>query len=147
MKSGRRWYEIWVPQDPDSWRLEKIVFRDISATPTFWVDLDGHVVHGDCYWWVPSQPDNTLLWLATAIGNSSFICQFYDNCFNNRLYAGRRRFMTQYVRRFPLPDPEREISQEIASAAKRAYLDCDEAHIVQLQEAIDGMVLQAFGLR
>ena len=144
--SGRRWYEIWVPHDPESWHLDKIVFRDISATPTFWVDLDGMVVNGDCYWWVPTEPDETLLWLAAAVGNSGFISQFYDNRFNNRLYAGRRRFMAQYVKRFPLPDPARDISQELALAAKRAYVESDQPHAEQLRGQIDDMVLRAFGL-
>src|SRR6266446_1169126 len=30
--AGRRWYEIWVPQDPAAWSQPKLVFRDISET-------------------------------------------------------------------------------------------------------------------
>ena len=144
--SGRKWYELWVPQDPDVWPLRKLVWRDIAATPTFWVDLDGMVVNGDCYWWLPNSRDTDLLWLAAGVGNSSFVTQFYDHCFNNRLYAGRRRFMTQYVKTFPLPNPERDISREICRAAKRAYVECDTPEITGLQRTIDGMVLRAFGL-
>ena len=38
--------------------------------------------------------------------------------FNNKLYAGRRRFITQYVEQFPLPDPDREESKTIIALAK-----------------------------
>lgn len=144
--SGRHWYEIWVPQDPSAWPLNKLVWRDISATPTFWLDLDGMVVNGDCYWWLPDSGADDLLWLAAGVANSNFIAQFYDHCFNNRLYAGRRRFMTQYVKTFPLPDPRREISQGICRAAKRAYDNCDTPELARFQREVDDMVLRAFGL-
>ena len=49
-EAGRKWYEIWVPQDPNAWSKPKIVFRDIAETPTFWIDFSGSVVNGDCYW-------------------------------------------------------------------------------------------------
>ena len=38
--------------------------------------------------------------LLLAVANSSFITKFYDIAFHNKLYAGRRRFMTQYVKKF-----------------------------------------------
>jgi len=44
--SGREWYEIWVPQDPAAWDQPKLVFRDISEEPMFWIDHDGAVVNG-----------------------------------------------------------------------------------------------------
>ena len=104
--AGRNWFEIWVPQDPSAWNKPKLVFRDISHNPTFWLDLNGSVVNGDCYWLtVDDTSESDLLWLAVAVGNSSFISEFYDLRFQNKLYAGRRRFMTQYVEQFPLPNP------------------------------------------
>ena len=122
IEAGRRWYEIWVPQDPMAWRGPKLVFRDIADEPTFWIDLEGSVVNGDCYWLVPQNPDNTeVLWLAAAVANSTFIKHYYDLCFNNKLYSGRRRFMSQYVEKFPLPDPNRPLSKSIIKKAKRIH--------------------------
>lgn len=104
--AGREWYEIWVPQDPNAWDSPKLVFRDIAEDPTFWIDQEGTVVNGDCYWLTCQDSAPTdLLWLAAAVGNSTFIERFYDYRFHNKLYAGRRRFITQYVEQFPLPDP------------------------------------------
>ena len=72
--AGRAWYEIWVPHDPDLWTLPKIVFRDISAKPEFWLDRSGAVVNGDCYWLAPSPgTSEDLMFLALAVANSSFI--------------------------------------------------------------------------
>ena len=122
IEAGRQWYEIWVPQDPSGWDQPKLVFRGIAAEPTFWIELDGSIVNGDCYWLVAHKPaDIDLLWLAAAIANSTFIERFYDLCFHNKLYAGRRRFITQYVEQFPLPDPHSSLSKSIICKAKRIY--------------------------
>ena len=146
IEAGREWYEIWVPQDPGAWDRPKLVFRDISEEPTFWIDLDGSVVNGDCYWAIAQNPaQEDLLWLAAAVGNSSFIERFYDLRFNNKLYAGRRRFITQYVEKFPLPDPESDLGKEIVSAAKTAYRAISSPDSEQFQQnRLNSMVWQAF---
>lgn len=146
-EAGRRWYEIWVPQDPGAWNLPKIVFRDISQAPTFWMDLDGSVVNGDCYWMALGRDlDVNVLWLALAVANSSFIEAFYDHRFHNKLYAGRRRFMTQYVEQFPLPDPSGQESAKMIELAKQIYdlLPAPSAH--ELESHLDSLVWRAFGV-
>ncbi len=103
-KANRNWYEIWVPQNPDSWRSRKIVFRDIAEQPQFWLDETGAVVNGDCYWIdIENWVNEDLLYLALAVANSKFIEQFYDARFNTKLYSGKRRYMSQYVEQFPIP--------------------------------------------
>jgi len=148
IEAGRKWYEIWVPQDPAAWDQTKLVFRDIAEVPTFWIDQNGSVVNGDCYWIVcqnPSQKD--LLWLAAAVGNSSFIQRFYDYRFQNKLYARRRRFITQYVEKFPLPNPRSCVGQRIIATAKQIY-DCIPSQQAEaLQVKLNRMVWEAFGLR
>lgn len=144
---GRQWYEIWVPQDPASWDAPKLVFRDISDVPTFWLDLEGTIVNGDCYWLVSERAqDAELLWLAAAVANSTFIEAFYDHSFNNKLYAGRRRFMTQYVERFPLPDPALPRSQTIVALAKRLYEVIGTNEADGLTVKLNALVWQAFGV-
>lgn len=120
--AGRAWYEIWVPQDPSAWKETKLVFRDISEKPTFWIDKDGSIINGDCYWMICDETKNAdLLWLAAAVGNSSFIEFYYDLRFRNKLYAGRRRFMSQYVEEFPLPDPHSGVAKELVAKTKQIY--------------------------
>jgi hypothetical protein len=147
IEGGRAWYELWVPQDPSRWNAPKLVFRDISEAPTFWLDLDGTIVNGDCYWLTTEKPEDTeLLWLAAAVANSSFIEAFYDHSFNNKLYAGRRRFITQYVERFPLPDPSLALSRSIIELAKQIYEQADSNSAIPLSQELDKLIWRAFGL-
>lgn len=139
--SGREWFEIWVPQRPHLWREPKLVFPDISERPRFALDRSGAVVNGDCYW--ISLPDlsatpadaDQLAYLLMGVANSALGLRFYDAVCGNRLYSGRRRWITQYVSRLPLPNPGSaraaaviELARELVDgrvpdAAARADLD------------------------
>ncbi|MBN9118204.1 MAG: N-6 DNA methylase [Planctomycetes bacterium] len=147
IEAGRQWYEIWVPQDPAAWALPKLVFRDISEEPCFWIDRDGTIVNGDCYWLVcEGKAGEDLLWLAASVANSKFIEKFYDHRFNNKLYAGRRRFITQYVEKFPLPDPALKTSRKIVELAKKLYETIDQPAAGETEAEINRLVHEAFGL-
>jgi tRNA1(Val) A37 N6-methylase TrmN6 len=117
LEAGRQWYEIWVPQNPSDWRRPKVVFSDISSSPRFYLDKSGSIVDGNCYWFVSEEED--LLYLLLAVANSTFILRFYDAVCGNKLYAGRRRFITQYVGRFPVPDPHSDIARKIITKTKQ----------------------------
>lgn len=146
-EAGRQWYEIWVPQNPEAWVSPKLVFPDIAEKPTFWLDIEGSVVSGECYWLrCENGTDENLLWLALAVANSSFIEAFYDHRFNNKLYAGRRRFITQYVEKFPLPNPARAESQAIINLAKRIYAILPSPQASTLITELDSKIWQVFGL-
>ena len=123
------------------------MFRDISEKPTFWIDAEGSIVNGDCYWLACDRSeDSDLLWLACAVANSAFIEEFYDHRFNNKLYSGRRRFITQYVEQFPLPDPELAESRRIVEAAKQLSELADQPVAASLQNELERLVWSAFGL-
>jgi len=146
-EAGRNWFEIWVPHDPNTWYRTKLVWWDISETPIFWMDESDAVVNGDCYWMVSrSKIEERLLWLALAVGNSSFIEKFYDHSFNNKLYAGRRRFITQYVEKFPLPDPDTAMAQGIIELAKFIYANKLHADTSKEEREINNLVWSSFGL-
>lgn len=87
-----------------------------------------------------------MLWLAAAVANSKFIERFYDYSFHNKLYAGRRRFITQYVEQFPLPDPKSALAELIISKAKEIYECIPSAKADKLQQELEEMVWKAFGL-
>jgi methylase of polypeptide subunit release factors len=164
--SGRLWYEIWVPHNPKEWSLPKIVFPDIAEQPRFFLDRSGAVVNGDCYW-ITLRAGRHADWLLLmlAVANSSFIVRYYDTAFHNQLYAGRRRFMTQYVKDFPLPDLASRASQgaiarvrelvtaPVAGPAASTAAHGDEAassdrpaRLAELEREVDDLVWQAFGL-
>jgi hypothetical protein len=84
--------------------------------------------------------------LAAAVGNSTFIERFYDHCFHNKLYAGRRRFITQYVEKFPLPDPNTQHVKSIIEKAKHVYEHSTSSEADRLKNDLNSMVWEAFGL-
>ena len=145
-KANREWFEIWVPQNPSLWEKQKIIFRDISEKPMFWMDKDAHVVNGDCYWMINENKNfsEDILWLVLAIANSSFIESFYDIKFQNKLYSNRRRYMTQYVENFPILDPNREISKKLILLSKSCYSEQDNQASIKIEKQIDKLVWQGF---
>ncbi len=147
IEAKRQWYEIWVPQNPASWEQPKLIFTDISEKPTCWIDLTGAIVNGDCYWMIPTRPeDSDLLWLTLAVGNSKFIESFYDHKFNNKLYAGRRRFMTQYVEQFPIPDPKSPAGIRLIDLAKEIHRLKPSEDTTLLEVECEKLVEDAFGV-
>ncbi|MGH9426283.1 MAG: type II restriction endonuclease subunit M, partial [Terriglobia bacterium] len=107
----------------------------------------GTVVNGDCYWLTArSKQELDLLWLALAVSNSTFMEDFYVRSFNNKLYAGRRRFMTQYVERFPLPEPTTALARQLITLSKEIYALTPSAEASALEQELDLMVWRAFGL-
>ncbi|TLM78572.1 Eco57I restriction-modification methylase domain-containing protein [Microbulbifer harenosus] len=148
IKAKRQWFEIWVPQNPALWKREKVIFRDIAEHPTFWMDEEGTVVNGDCYWMLrdnTSMPED-ILWLVLAVANSTFIERFYDVKFQNKLYANKRRFISQYVEQFPLPDPSGKRAQSLINLAKECYLETRSDKKRSLEARIDKLVWTVFGV-
>lgn len=148
IESGRRWYEIWVPHRPCDWIQPKLAFPDISETNKFFLVEPGWIVNGDCYWTklLPGK-DASWLMLMLAVANSSFALKFYDTVFHNKLYSGRRRFMSQYVSRFPLPKLNRaqdilDLMPSIVAAARTG----NSPELERLEPEIDALVWKAFGL-
>lgn len=149
-EAGRRWYELWVPHDPDGWTGPKLVFRDIAPCATFWLDAEHTVVNGDCYWLKPfPEAPAHALWVALAVAASSFVDAWYDRVCNNRLYAGRRRYFTQYVAQFPLPDLDGPVAADLAERVQTLYAELSDTPPCALADrfvALDHAVWQAFGL-
>lgn len=149
--SGRAWFEIWVPQRPHLWREPKLVFPDISDRPRFALDRSGAVVNGDCYW--ISLPDlagagpaaEKLAYLLMGVANSALGLRFYDAVCGNRLYSGRRRWITQYVSRLPLPDPATARSTGVVDLVRE--LVEGRSPDAAAQAELDERVAAAFGLR
>lgn len=145
IQANRNWYEIWVPQNPESWKHRKIVFRDISEHPQFWLDTSGAIVNGDCYW-IEIQ-DNVIedvIYLALAIANSRFIEKYYDVKFNTKLYSGKRRFMAQYVAQFPIPYYTTELAQEAIGLVKQIIAEKNNDVILGYKKKLDCVVDNIF---
>jgi len=140
-KAKRKWYEIWVPQNPESWQHRKIVFRDISEKPQFWLDETGAVVNGDCYW-IDISPNvfDEVVYLALAVANSTFIEKYYDVKFNTKLYSGKRRFMSQFVERFPIPYYDTDLAHKAIDIVKKIIAGNDQKDASSYNEELDTLV-------
>lgn len=144
IEGGRHWWEIWVPQKPAEWSRLKIVFPDISIEGRFALDRTGALVNGNCYWIPLNDQQEDLGYLAVAVANSSLAMKYYDARFGNKLYGGRRRFISQYVENFPLPDPEHAASQRAIELARQ--LEHEEGDIHSLEVELDSSIWSAFGV-
>ncbi|MFE1595566.1 Eco57I restriction-modification methylase domain-containing protein [Nocardia sp. NPDC058705] len=145
LDGGRKWFEIWVPQRPHLWGAPKLVFPDISERPRFALDRSGAVVNGDCYWISLTDLGDRatdLAYLLMGVANSALGLRFYDAVCGNRLYSGRRRWITQYVARLPVPDPSCPAAADIVRSV-RALL---EDGVPVADSGIDEVVAAAFGV-
>ena len=148
LRAGRQWFEIWVPQQPDAWRLPKLLFPDISAEPKFFFDDHGCMVDGNCYWiTMDANHDPDILFLIQGLANSNLMTRYHDLSFNNRLYAGRRRYLTQYVEKYPIPDPDLADSRHVISLAKELVFGSLPKEVqMQKEREIEVTVASLFGV-
>ncbi|MBR0042226.1 MAG: N-6 DNA methylase [Bacteroides sp.] len=147
IKAKRNWYEFWVPQNPVLWDLPKIVFPDISVKPRFCFDKTGMVVNGNCYWiCAQNEVEEKLLLLIEGVCNSSVMTKYHDAKFTNKLYSGRRRYLSQYIEEYPIPNPDSDTSKQIVLLVDKINNTSDNSEKEILASVIDKLVEKAFGL-
>jgi adenine-specific DNA-methyltransferase len=146
LEGGRQWFEIWVPQKPAKWKHPKIVFPDISEHARFAIDHSGAVVNGDCYWIdITELPSDDLAYLMVGIANSATALKFYDLACGNKLYSSRRRWITQYAGRLPIPHPHTKSARQIIAMA-RQLCDSSWTPTPDVLLALDSAVSEAFSV-
>ncbi|MBX9852856.1 MAG: N-6 DNA methylase [Cytophagaceae bacterium] len=147
IEAGRQWFELWVAHRPEFWNLPKLVFPDISLSPRFYFDKGGRIVNGNCYWIVAQdERDIDKLLLIQGVANSKLMTKYHDLVFNNKLYSGRRRYFTQYVEKYPLPDFNSSLAKEIVSIVKKLNESQDKVLISKLENNLEIKVAEAFGV-
>ena len=147
IKAKRNWYEYWVPQNPDLWKFPKIVFPDISVKPRFCFDKTGSVVNGNCYWiCAKNEAEENLLLLIEGVCNSLIMTKYHDAKFINKLYSGRRRYLSQYIEEYPIPNPDSDISKQIVLLVDKINNTSDDKEKDILAFEIDKLVENVFGL-
>lgn len=139
-KSGRKWFEIWVPQDPSLWSKNKIIWPDISDEPKFIFDSDGLYVDGNCYWLtLDNDVDDEVIYLILGLCNSKFMNKYHTIRFQNKLYSNKYRFVSQYVSKYPVPNPKWKESKKIISIVKQIILN---GYSQELESEIDLILLK-----
>lgn len=149
MNAGRKWYEMWVPQNPELWTFPKLVFPDISVEARFYLDEEGSVVNGNCYWIVAqTEEEKDLLLLIQGVANSQLMAKYHDLCFNNKLYSGRRRYFSQYIEKYPMPNPEKTCSKRIVETVKKLNgFSLQNRDVSELEIQLNKIVNESFGFK
>ncbi|QDR73590.1 N-6 DNA methylase (plasmid) [Limosilactobacillus reuteri] len=145
INAHRNWFEIWVPQQPSELDSNKVIFPDISDRAKFTYDDHGRYVDGNCYWLTAKKgiPNDYLL-LATGVANSETMERYYNIKFQNVLYNGRKRYLTQYVKDYLLPPIDNKHSQKIIELVKK-IIKCQQ-YDENIERSINQEVKYAFGL-
>ena len=138
IEAGRKWFEIRVPHKLKKFRKNKIVFPDISTEIKAGIDKKWRIVNWNCYW-LPIE--DRYIYFVLWILNSQIINWYYDVMFNNRLYAWRKRYMTQYIKKIPIPLNCVKF-WEISDIAK----DLTEKFDMKKYEELESKIRQAYGL-
>ena len=126
-------------------KKRKIVFRDISEQPEFWLDETGAIVNGDCYWIdINDSILESTLYLALAVANSKFIEKYYDAKFNTKLYSGKRRYMSQYVEQFPIPFANTDYARKAIDIVKKIIAGSIKLSVSIYMNEIDEIVNEMF---
>ena len=72
--------------------------------------------------------------------------QYHDLCFNNKLYSGRRRYFSQYIEKYPIPDPNRSESIKIVEIVKELnYKTSLNQDVSELEIELNHFVNKSFG--
>ena len=113
----------------------------------FFYDNEGLMVDGNCYWIVSEEENTDMLFLIQGIANSNLMTRYHELVFNNKLYAGRRRYLTQYVEKYPMPDRHSAHSRRIVDLVKKLVLvDVNDNMIEKYETDLEIAVAEAFGV-
>lgn len=146
LKSGRGWYEIWVPQNPALWKLPKVVFPDISIEPRFCFDSSGKLVNGNCYWMAATnEKDLDILLFIQGVCNSRLMNYYHSLMYNNKLYAGRKRYFSQYIENYPLPRFSSANFQAVVALVKQLN-NTETLDKSDLENKLNKLINEAYGL-
>ena len=114
----------------------------------FAYDESGAVVNGNCYWIVArTEYEKNILLLIQGIANSDMMKAYHDLCFNNKLYSGRRRYLSQYVEQYPLPDFDSVYAKRIVEIVKELNAKDEPSVCTTLIQELNENVNDAFGLK
>jgi hypothetical protein len=76
--------------------------------------------------------------------------RFHELAFGNKLYAGRRRYITQYVGKYPYPDLATPPARELVAAVRELVDSCEheiaQTRLSDMESRIESLSEKCFGL-
>lgn len=137
--SKKDWFEIWVCHNLIDFYKPKIVVPDISSESKFLYDDNGFLVDGNCYWiTIKENIPADYLFLILGLCNSKFMEEYHDLSFQNKLYSGKRRYVSQYLNKYPMIDPNSKQALNIIKIVKKIInSNCEKIDIEHLEQEIE----------
>lgn len=103
LESGRKWYEIWVHQNPSDFvRNYKLVTPDITTRNNFALDTNGYFCLGSCFIIILKNETDKHYRYMLGILNSKVLEYFHKRNSSTLIYAGRYRYWTSYMKDYPI---------------------------------------------
>lgn len=132
--SKKKWYEIWVSHSLFDFNKPKIVVPDISSESKFLYDESKKMVDGNCYWiTLKDNIPNDYIFLILGLCNSKYIEKYHDMVFQNKLYSGKRRYVSQYINKYPMINPNSKEAKNIIKYVKMIIFDNCEIEQMELK--------------
>ena len=104
-------------------------------------------MNGNCYWIVATQKEEEeKLMLVQGVANTKLMTKYHDLVFSNKLYAGRRRYFSQYIQNYPLPDINSPEAKAIIKTVKSLNDSIRDKERDQLINTLEIQVAKAFGV-
>ena len=132
--SKKEWFEIWVTHNLFDFLKPKIVVPDISSESKFLYDDSGKLVDGNCYWiTLKENIPSDYLFLILGLCNSKYMEKYHDIQFQNKLYSGKRRYVSQYINKYPMINPNSKEAKTIIEYVKMIIFDRCEVEEIELK--------------
>lgn len=101
--AGRKWYEIWVPQNlGDFAQRHKIVASDLSSHNTFALDKNRFFCIDSCYYIILKNKSEGNYKFILGLLNSKVMEFFHKRVASTYVYSNRYRYMSSYMKKYPI---------------------------------------------
>ena len=105
IEAGRKWYEIWVQQKPETFQQPfKIVTPDIKSRNTFALDTRGFISGSSCFAILPKYQTKADSYYLLGLLNSELLEFYHKVKASTFIYAGRYRYWASYLQDYPIVD-------------------------------------------
>ena len=150
--AGRKWYEVWVYQNPDDFdKKSKIVTSDLSSHNTFALDKNSFFCIDSCYYIILIDKSENHYKFILGLLNSKVIEFFHKRVVSTYVYSDKYRYMTSYMRNYPIifkPDGliGKKIIETVNEIIKAVNENKPKEIIHELENQLDKIVYHLYQL-
>lgn len=150
--AGRKWYEIWVHQDPSDFNEKlKIVVSDISSYNTFALDKNRFFCLDSCYYIILKEKSEDSYKFILGLLNSKLIEFIHKRVVSTHIYSNKYRYMTSYMKKYPIvfkPEGEegKKIIEIVDKILKEININGSKENIQKLEDCLNKIVYDLYHL-